>query len=245
MKNPQKKENPLLNILLNIVIPTVILVKFSGPDNLGPKLGIVVALAFPIGYGVFDFTRTRKLNFFSALGVLSVMLTGGMSLLELDPKYIAIKEATIPALFGIATLASLKTRYPLVRTFLFNDAVLQTDKVYEALETRGKQREFDKSLVIASYMIAGSFLLSSILNYVLAKVVLVSAPGTEEFNAELGTMTALSFPVITIPAMLVLFGALFYLFRQIKVLTGLTLEDVFIDHSDTEKEEEQEKPQAQ
>lgn len=245
MKNPQKKENPLLNILLNIVIPTVILVKFSGPDHLGPKLGIVVALAFPIGYGVFDFTRTRKLNFFSALGVLSVMLTGGMSLLELDPKYIAIKEATIPALFGIATLASLKTRYPLVRTFLFNDAVLQTDKVYEALETRGKQREFDKSLVIASYMIAGSFLLSSILNYVLAKVVLVSAPGTEEFNAELGTMTALSFPVITIPAMLVLFGALFYLFRQIKVLTGLTLEDVFIDHSDTEKEEEQEKPQAQ
>jgi uncharacterized integral membrane protein len=39
-------------------------------------------------------------------------------------------------------------------------------------------------------------------------------------------MTALSFPVIAVPAMLVLMGALIYLFRGIKKLTGLRLEEI-------------------
>ncbi|WP_075187982.1 VC0807 family protein [Teredinibacter haidensis] len=231
----QKKENPFINLLLNIVIPTVILMKFSGPDHLGAKLGLIVALAFPITYGVIDFFRIKKVNFFSTLGVISILLTGGITLLELDPKYIAIKEATIPALFGIATLISLKTRYPLVKTFLFNDKVMQTARVHEALESKGNEKVFENSLTNASFMIAASFGLSSVLNYALAKWVLVSPPGTEAFNAELGKMTALSLPVITIPAMLVLVLALYYLFRQITKLTGLSLEDIFIDPDEHKK----------
>jgi len=231
-----KKENPLLNVLLNIIIPTVILIKFSGPEDLGPQLGIIVALAFPITYGVFDFFRARKINFFSALGVVSIFLTGGITLLGLDPKYIAIKEAAIPALFGIATLVSLRTRYPLVKTFLFNDNIMQTDRVHDALEAKGNESAFERCLTIASYMIAGSFCVSSILNYALAKWVLVSPPGTEEFNAELGRMTALSLPVITIPAMIILVGALYYLFKQITRLTGLSLEDIFIEHEESNKD---------
>jgi hypothetical protein len=221
-------ESLLVNLLFNIIIPTLILTKLSGEDYLGTKLAIVVALAFPIAYGVRDFTRTGKMNFFSALGVISICLTGGMSLLELDPKYIAIKEAAIPGCFGLATLISLKTRYPLVKTFLYNDKILQVDKVAEALKHHGTEAAFDKALVNASYLIALSFLVSSILNYVLAKVLLVSPPGTEAFNAELGKMTALSFPVIAVPATLVMMGALFYLFKQIQKLTHLTLEDILI-----------------
>ena len=57
--NP-KRESLLANLLLNIVIPTVILTKFSGEDHLGIKLGIVVALAFPLVYGVRDFIVQRK-----------------------------------------------------------------------------------------------------------------------------------------------------------------------------------------
>lgn len=221
-----KRENLLLNLVFNIVIPTLILTKFSGDSQLGPQLGIVVALAFPIVYGVKDYFRLHKINFFSALGVFSVLMTGGMSLLEIDPKYIAIKEAAIPAAFGIATLISLKTKYPLVRIFLFNDMVMKTEVVHEALEQRGAEAAFDRALVVASAMLAGSFFLSSALNYILARIVLVSAPGTEAFNAELGKMTALSFPVIALPAMLVMMAALFYLFRQIKLLTQLELEDI-------------------
>ena len=76
-------------------------------------------------------------------------------------------------------------------------------------------------------MVAGSFFLSSVLNYALAKILLVSPPGTPEYSAELGKMTGLSFPVIALPCTLVMMGALLYLFRQIKRLTDLELEQIF------------------
>jgi hypothetical protein len=228
---PERKENFFLNLVLNIIIPTVILIKFSGEEHLGPQMGIVVALAFPIIYGFYDFILARKINFFSVLGVISIMLTGGISLLKLDPQYIAVKEASIPALFGLATLISLKTRYPVVKTFLYNDKIMQVDRVSEALRTRHNESNFEKTLTRASYLIAGSFFLSSALNYILAKIILVSPPGTEAYNAQLGKMTALSLPVISIPAMLVLFGALYYLFRSITRLTQLSLEEIFVDQN--------------
>ncbi len=224
-----KRESLLANLLLNIVIPTLILTKFSGEDQLGIKWGIVVALAFPLIYGLRDFIQSRKLNVFSALGFVSIMLTGGISLLELDPQYIAIKEAAIPGLIGLATLLSIKTRFPLVKTFLYNDKVLKVDKIASALRHYSNEAAFERTLRHASYLIAGSFFLSSGLNYVLAKLILQSPPGTVAFNEELGKMTALSFPVIALPAVLVMAAALFLLFRRIKQLTQLSLEDVIND----------------
>lgn len=228
--NKGKKENQLVNLAFNIIIPTLILMKLSGDDYLGTKLAIVIALSFPLIYGLKDFITQRKFNFFSILGIVSILLTGGISLLELDPAYIAIKEAAVPAVLGIATVISLRTPYPLVKTFLYNDTILQTDRIAEALDKNNNNHPFEECLVNTSWLVAGSFFLSAILNYVLATVLITSQPGTVEFNEQLGKMTALSFPVIAIPAMLVLMGALFYLFRGITKLTGLTLEDVIHHH---------------
>ena len=246
-----KKESMLANLLLNIVIPTLILMKGSESPWLlaqlqgldaqtgssfglfyqdhGIQLAIVVALAFPILYGMHDFKRAGKVNVFSALGVFSILLTGGISLLQLDPQYIAIKEAAIPGILGLVTVLSLKTRFPLVKTFLYNDKILRVDRIAQALEQHKTEQAFEKSLKVASWLVAGSFFLSSFLNYALAKGIIVSPAGTAAFNEELGKMTALSFPVISIPATIVMMAALFYLFRSIKKLTGLTLEDVIVE----------------
>lgn len=224
-----KKESLLANLLLNIVVPSLILSKFSTDEYLGVTLGVVVALAFPLLYGVYDFWRVRKVNFFSILGFVSVLLTGGISLLQLDPQYIAIKEAAIPGLIGIATLISLRTRFPLVRTFIYNDKILNVAKIDAALAAQGTKAQFDNTLTRATQCIAASFFLSSALNYALAKIIMVSPAGTAEFNAELGKMTALSYPVIALPMMVILMATLFYLFRNIKRLTGLSLEDVVND----------------
>ncbi len=223
---PANKESLLANLLLNIIVPTLILTKLSDDQYLGVKLALIVALAFPLLYGLRDFIRNRKVNLFSALGFISILLTGGISLLELDPQYIAIKEAAIPAILGLATLVSLKTRFPLVKTFLYNDKILQVDKIENALNLHAARDAFEKALANASYLIAGSFFLSSTLNYLLAKLLLVSPPGTVAFNEELGKMTAYSFPVIALPATLVMMVALFYLFSRIKTLTQLTLEEI-------------------
>ena len=182
--------------------------------------------------GTNGFTRVPGLAqcgaFPISAGQNAVLLTGGISLLELDAKYIAIKEAAIPGLLGLATLGSLYTRWPLVRTLLYNDRILDTAKIARALEGRGNLTAFDRALQHASWMIAGSFFLSSALNYILAKVLLQSPPGTEAFNAELGKMTALSFPVIALPATIILMAALFFLFHRIGKLTGLKLEEVIV-----------------
>ncbi|MEX2963393.1 VC0807 family protein [Microbulbifer sp. TYP-18] len=223
-----KKESLLANLLLNIVIPTVILTKLSGDQWLGTKLAIVVALAFPLIYGGRDLLQSGRVNFFSALGIISITLTGGMSLLELDAKYIAIKEAAIPGLLGAATVVSLYTRWPLVKTLLYNDRILNTAKIAQALAQKGNEGLFERTLALASWMVASSFFLSSTLNYILAKVLLQSPPGTEAFNEELGKMTALSFPVIALPATLILMLTLFFLFRRIGKLTGLKLEEVVV-----------------
>lgn len=241
---PNQPEQPglLANLAFNIVIPTLILTKLSGEDMLGTKLALVVALLFPIGYGLKDFHNRRKVNFFSALGFISVLLTGGIGLLELDPAYIAIKEAAIPAIFGIATIVSLKTPWPLVKTFIYNDTILETDRIANALEQKGTTTLFEQRLVKASWLIAASFLLSSILNYALAVTIVTGQPGSVEFNEQLGKMTALSFPVIAIPCMIVMMAALFYLFRGITHLTDLSLEDV-IRHKHPPTSPQQEEPQ--
>jgi len=225
-KAPEKQESLLINLAFNLLVPTLVLTKLSGEDFLGIKLAIVVALAFPIVYGLHDFFTRGKLNFFSALGVVSVTLTGGISLLELDAIYIAIKEASIPAIFGAATLISLKTSQPLIHTFLLNDSILETKRIASALKDNGRQPEFHKLLFNASWILAGSFFLSSLLNYLLAVIILTADPGTVAFNEQLGKMTALSFPVIALPAMLVMMGNLFYLFRGITKLTGMSLEEI-------------------
>ena len=57
------------------------------------------------------------------LGLIGVLLTGGIALLPLNLKWLAIKETAIPALIGIAVLISTRTRYPLIRTLLYNPNV--------------------------------------------------------------------------------------------------------------------------
>ena len=223
-----KRGGFLTNLAFNIVIPVIILSKFSGAEDLGPAWSIVIALSFPISYGLWDLKQSGKVNAFSILGIVSVFLTGGMSLLELDPKYIAIKEAAIPAIIGIAVLITQKTRYPIVKVLILNDQVIKTDKLYSALSAKNATERFETILARSSYIVAGSFALSSVLNYVLAKVILVSPPGTTAFSEELGKMTALSYPVIALPSMVVMMLAIWYLFSQINKLTGESLESFIV-----------------
>lgn len=226
------RHSAFTNLIFNILVPTLILTKFSDEASLGPQLSIVIALAFPLSFGIWDFVQTRRANVFSILGFVSVLLTGGISLLELDPQYIAIKEASIPGLIGVATLISLYTPYPLIKTLLFNDEVVDTERVQQALSEHNAHADFEVALRRATYLLAFSFFLSATLNYILAKVLLVSPPGTPEYSAELGKMTGLSFPVIALPCTVVMMAALFYLMRRVRQLTALELEQIFRLHQE-------------
>lgn len=227
--NP-KKHSIFTNLLFNIVIPVVILTKFNAEDSLGPMWAIVVALAFPIGYGLWELKQSGEVNKMSILGIVSIFLTGGMSLLKLPPEYIAIKEAAVPGLIGIAVIVSQFTKYPLLRTLLINDQIVDVHRIHVALNERGTNEDFRMLTNRVSYMLAGSFFLSSALNYGLAKYILVAEPGTPEYTQQLGEMTALSYPVIAIPSMIVMMAALWYLLSKLQKITGLELEEMMANH---------------
>lgn len=231
----EKQENLLLNLVCNVVLPSLILIKFSGPakvlfwqsPGLGPVWALIVALAFPVGYGAYDLVVRRKWNFFSVVGFISTLLTGGLGLFEVAAIWIAVKEAAVPLVFGVAVVGSLWTATPLVRTLLYSDKILDTAKVAGVLAERGAQAAFEKLLVRATWLLAASFFLSAVTNFVLARVVLKSPPNTVEFKAEMGRMLALSWPVNVLPSLVVTLFALWYLLAGIRRLTGLTLDDVF------------------
>ena len=237
MTQPQQQGGFFSNLAFNIIIPVLILMKFSGPEHLGPAWGVIIALAFPIAYGSYDLYRTRQINGYSILGIVSVILTGGISLLELDPQYIAIKEAAVPGVIGLAVLLSQFTRFPLVKKLLMNDKVIDTDKLYQAIIKQGTMAAFNRVLRVSTYLVASAFFLSAVLNYVLARMIVVSPAGTTEFNNELGRMTALSFPVIALPTMLVMLIAIFYLFFQMKKLTGHSVEHYLRGQPDADDKE--------
>lgn len=225
---PPKKENLLVNLAFNIVIPAVILSKFSSDAWLGTTWGLVIALAFPLAYGVMDFFQRATVNIFSVLGVVSTLLTGSISLLKLGPEYIAIKEAAIPGLIGIIVLASTWTPYPLIGKLIMNEAIFDLKKLNTVIAERQAEPQLKTVLRNCSFLVAFSFAFSSLMNYLLATWVVVSDPGTVAYNEELGKMTALSYPVIALPSMIIMGTALFYLIRHIQKITGHSIEEYLL-----------------
>lgn len=222
-----KKSNPLVEILFNVFIPSFILMKFSGDEHLGTVMALVVALAFPVVYGGMDLIRNKKFNFIAALGFVSVLLTGGIGLLELDTRWLALKEALIPGLIGLAVLGSTFTRYPFMQKVLLNDTVLNLPLITERLKENGKTEAFERCLMSSNYLFASTFAFSSVMNYFLATWIVTSPAGTPQFNEELGKLTLYSYPIIAIPSMLMMLGIFYYLWRQIRAMTSLDTEEIF------------------
>ncbi|WP_372651415.1 VC0807 family protein [Halobacteriovorax sp.] len=220
----KKQENSFLNIALNVIIPSVILTKFSSDEHLGQVYSLVLALSFPIGYGAYDYFKQKKVNFFSALGLFSVIMTGGIGLFNLNRDWMVAKETLIPFFMGIAVIISQYTSKPLVKTFL--GQMIDIELIDKSFADHGHTGLFEKNLKIASLCLGGTFFVSAVLNYILAIKILVGEPGTVEFNESLGKMTALSFPVISVPMVIMVGLIIAYLVMTIKKNTDLEIESI-------------------
>ncbi len=220
------KPNPLVEIVVTIVVPAAILMQLSGPERLGPLGALALGLAFPVGWGLWDGWRRHRLNWLAVLGVVSTLLTGGIGVLALDAKWLAIKEAAVPLLIGIVILGSTWTRSPLIRLLVFNAHLFDVDRVTQALRARHEMPAFEQRLRQGTVWLAMTFFFSAVANYVLTRHVVRSPAGTEAFNAELGQLTLLSYPVIAVPSTVMMMLLLYWLAREAKRLTGLDLGDM-------------------
>lgn len=238
--NDKKQDNngALLNLIFNILLPVILLNQLTKRfgEN-GPLIALVVALSFPIGYGLFDLVKNKKKNFISVLGIVNILFTGGLALLRLEGIWFAVKEAAFPLVIGLAVLVSAYSKKPLIRLLIFNDKIMNLKLVESKLQQKGKIQEFFTHLKKATILLSGSFFFSAILNFVLARIIFTDIPihlGDVErsaiLNEQIARMTWLGFLAIGLPCMLWMVGILWYLVKGIKDYTGLDLNEMLVHH---------------
>lgn len=258
MAAPEKSshhDHPLANILINVLIPVLALSYLSKDPELqqaigktvrfwhiGPIKALVVALAFPICYGAWHFIRTRKANFFSALGMISVMLTGGLTIFlwnndgtvksNADVLF-GLKEASIPLILGIAVIGSHYTPSPLLRVFLYSDSIFDIPKIERRVEETGSHEKYRKILFGATLLFATSFFISTLMNFGLALYFLgdldhSAANARELYNERVAKLTGWGFAVIGVPILAFLFFTLRRLLNSLGKLTGFKDEELML-----------------
>jgi hypothetical protein len=242
MPDPKpKQEHPLANILINVLIPVMVLSYLSKdpeiqaklgksvkPWHIGPLWAMIIALIPPFAYGVWHFVKTKHANAFSALGFVSVLLTGGLTLYlwnadgSVKPNaglLFGIKEASIPLVLAFAILASHKSASPLIRVFLYNDSIFDIPGIEQRVAERGQQDGYSRLMLEATRFFAGSFILSSAMNLGLALWFFRGFDATavdalENYNGIVAKLTGL-------PVLVILFLILMRLLKGLRALTGM------------------------
>lgn len=229
--NQTESGQMLKNIIFTVIIPSLILSKLSTEDRLGPTTAFLVALSFPLLFGMRDIISKRKANFFAIFGLLNVGITGGFGLLQMDGIWFAVKEAAFPLVLGLGVILSQWTKSPIIHSLILNESIFDLPKIKGRLEQHNRVLEFNQLTSRVTWLFAGSFFLSAALNFGLARYVLRSPTGTPEFNAELGQMTALSLPVISLPVIIFTLAVFWHLFSQLSKLTMLPKEELLVNKS--------------
>lgn len=240
-----QQDNPLANIVLNVLAPVLILNYCSKEGEkfyqLGPYVAMGVAIAIPVLYGVWHFIAKRGFNVFSAVGFFNVLLTGIITIYLYSsddpevrrraPLLFGLKEAIQPLILGSLFLLTHRTKTPLFNVFIYNDAVFDQKRIGKAIEEKGTVAEHDSLLWQSTKLFFGSFLLSAVLNLGLAYYFLGDLdPGLENwkelYNQDVARITGWGFLVIGLP--LVIIGAviLFRLVTGLKTLTDLPTEQI-------------------
>jgi len=236
------QENPFANIMINVLAPVLVLSYLSAEGDklwhVGPMWAMFVALALPIGYGVWHYVKYRQTNVFSLVGLFSVVLTGaitiylwtgGESVRKNAALFFGIKEAVQPLILGSLFLITHKMSKPLFNIFIYNDTVFDLPRIESAIIERGAQRDYKGLLWKSTLLFFGSFLISSVINlglafYFLGDLDPLSNNWKQLYNNDVAKITGWGFVVIGVPILVIGGFILWYLVAGLKRLTGLESE---------------------
>jgi hypothetical protein len=226
MAKTQKKENPLISIIVNIAIPIYVLNKMT--VTLGPIKALLIALAFPLIYSIYFFILNRKMDLMSGFGLLNTLVSGGLALVQLEGIWFAIKEAAFPALLGAYFYYTSFSKETLFSKMFMNEQLLKLDLIQIKLQELGRENLMKIHLKKCTQYFSYSFFVSAILNFVVAMKVFtpIDMALAEEqraalLNEQLAKMQGLGFTVIMIPSIICTMAVLWYFFKGLNSLTNL------------------------
>lgn len=209
--------NPV-NFLINIAIPVMILLNLSSPSRLGPLPAVLLAVGIPLTWGLVEFIRHRRMEPSSVLGFLSVLATGVIAVFELDPRFIALKEAAIPFGFALVLLISNQTKFPI--STLLADMVLRRDRVRTAVDEQDAKPAYHQHLVRIGTIWATIMVLSGTIKFLLGIIIVQSPAGTEAFNHELARYELWQLPTSFSLTGVLILSLIWYIANGTSAITG-------------------------
>lgn len=209
---------------INIFLPVVILLSLSDESRLGPLNALLLAVAIPAIYGIWNLLRTRKVDASSVLGVISVMMTGVIAVLELDSDLFALKEAVIPVGFAAVLLVTNRMRFPVVK--LLFDTVQRRERVERMITEQDQEPAYRKHIERSGAIWAGIMTLSGVMKFSLASLVMNANAGTREFNTQLATYELVQIPTSMLVTMVLILSLIFFIAKGTGELVGLAPSEV-------------------
>ena len=241
------KENPLLSVCFNIFIPVMvlkngedwiakILVSFGRADLTLQKSNIIdlssisfiIAITFPIAYFIYDLLKKKNINIISIFGFINVLLTGGIGIFGakygLSKNWFIFKEGFLPLFIGSLLLFMRRFKKVSFNKILLNDILFDNEKIGASIKEEVKG---DFEIIVrnaGNHFIFGLFI-SSIIQFFLASIIVVSDPGESSFNDQVATMTWVSYLAVLIPTILIVGKGYWELIVGMERITGLKKED--------------------
>ena len=243
-----KATKSLLNVLLSVLAPVLILDNCSATGDklwhLGTTWAMVVALALPIGCGIYSLVTERKIEAMTAFGLLGTILTGvvtiyantgdALAIRPDTPWWYAAKEAIIALLLAGATLVGGGKEGSLLRACVYSDSIFDIRRIEGTVREKGLQSNYNAVLNRAAFMTAGSLLFSAAMNFGLALYFLLPVPDMPaaeqavQYNYAVSKMTWMGYLIIGVPLLATLFLVIRYLGRALQQLTDLPDKNIYL-----------------
>ncbi len=235
-QDAQGASSILIDLVFNLALPVLILEKLSHRmgEN-GPLWALILALSFPLGFGLYDYVKKKKRNWAAVLGFVNTLFTGAFALFGLTRNWYIVKELLIPLILGIYVLLSTKSQKPLVEQLVYNDKVLNTSLIEERLKSIGRFSDLTQHLRLSTLLFAASFFLSALLNFLVANKVFTdieyfwnASERAAIRNLQIAEMTKLGYVIIALPCMVITMVIVWYLLYGVTKLTGLTMNEIMV-----------------
>lgn len=211
-----------LELVGAVVWPTIVLT--FGGRYLPPSAVLVAGLTPPVLLAVAGVVREGRPSVLSVIALVSVLVTGGVGLLQLDARWFALKEMLVPTAVGGLLIASARTRYALVGAVF--GQLFDPERLGAALSNSGQQARYDRAVAQATARMGAVTAASGPVSAAYALWSIRSQTGTEAFTAELGSYTGWSFVLINLPVLALTVWVLRAALEEVEGAAGVPLDEL-------------------
>lgn len=208
----------ILDIVIGAVVPVLVLSYLSKP--LGNITAYVLAAFIPVTYVLLDtFVISRRFNAITTYVALSSVITGILVFWFVDGVKYAFKDTLPLAVAVLVFLGSTLIGKPFMRFFgeqVFNQMLMPDTPEKTALVTRLlTQPGVTKSYALGSLVVAGQNVLAGVANFLLNINIVTATFNTEQFNAQIARVNAITRIAFTITGMIAMAVAIWLIYRAI------------------------------